>query len=206
MRSGVSLLAGLLSLTLGAGSGAGEAPAPAPTTGERILSRAHRALKLGRLRPLTKQYPDDCSGLVRFAYAAAGIDLVGSAGKKGDNAVTTIFKRAGKVGALVSGESPRPGDLVFFRDTYDRNRDGHRNDGLTHVGIVEAVAPDGTITFIHRGLVGVARGRMNLRVPSARHGADGGVLNDYVSTTRGAHAPVPAGQLFVGFASYDAPW
>ena len=36
-------------------------------------------------------------------------------------------------------ESPRPGDLAFFHDTYDRNRDGRANDPYTHVALVEAV-------------------------------------------------------------------
>jgi hypothetical protein len=57
----------------------------------------------------------DCSGLVRLVYADRGLDLPHSA--------------AGQftVGERVEREDLKPGDLVFFRNTYRR--------GLSHVGI-----------------------------------------------------------------------
>lgn len=57
----------------------------------------------------------DCAGLVRSAYAAAGVKL--------PRTTTELFK----AGLAVSRDELRPGDLVFFRNTYRR--------GISHVGI-----------------------------------------------------------------------
>ena len=57
----------------------------------------------------------DCAGLVLHAYAAAGIELPRTAALQ--------FSR----GEALTRDELRPGDLVFFRDTYRR--------GISHVGI-----------------------------------------------------------------------
>jgi hypothetical protein len=144
--------------------------------------------------------PDDCTGVVRIAYESAGIELMAGAGHVGNNGVTHIYQRAKRAGALHK-DHPKPGDIVFFRETYDRDRDGRR-DGLTHVGIVERVGPDGTISFIHRGSKGVARVRMNLRQPHV-HRARGSkeVVNDYLRRASADSRAYLTGELFAGFAS-----
>ncbi len=184
---------------------------PASTTGRfwdelltpSALARSivTRSIQLVGARSLGKSVPNDCSGFVRLAYLAGGIDLVSHGFLAGENAVSAIFRRALDVGT-VHHEAPRPGDLVFFRETYDRNRDGRRNDGMTHIGVVEGVDADGTVTFIHRGGKGVARGRLNLSAPAKHQLAQGGpVLNDYIRpATKGARAYL-AGELFAAFAS-----
>jgi hypothetical protein len=70
------------------------------------------------------------------------------------------------------------------------------------VGVVEKVARDGTITFVHRGSKGVARARMNLRHPTLHRARGGGVVaNDYLRrASRGSRAYL-TGELFAGFAS-----
>jgi cell wall-associated NlpC family hydrolase len=57
----------------------------------------------------------DCAGLVRTAYAASGIRL--------PRTTTALFS----AGLPISRDELRPGDLVFFRNTYRR--------GISHVGI-----------------------------------------------------------------------
>ncbi|MCE9673188.1 C40 family peptidase [Myxococcus stipitatus] len=159
--------------------------------GERNLSRVSRGV------------PNDCSGFVRLAYLSAGIDLVAHGFLAGENAVSAIFRRATESGRL-HHRAPRPGDLVFFRETYDRNRDGRRNDGMTHVGVVESLGDDGTITFIHRGSKGVARSRMNLAFPEKHQLAEGGpVVNDYLRPATKHSRAYLTGELFVAFASPD---
>jgi cell wall-associated NlpC family hydrolase len=184
---------------------------PASTTGRfwdelmspTALARSivERSAQLVGARSLGKNVPNDCSGFVRLAYLAAGIDLVAHGFLAGENAVSAIFRRALDVGT-VHHQAPRPGDLVFFRETYDRNRDGRRNDGMTHIGVVEAVDADGTVTFIHRGGKGVARGRLNLSAP-AKHqlGDRGPVLNDYIRPAAKGTRAYLAGELFAAFAS-----
>jgi hypothetical protein len=103
------------------------------------------------------------------------------------------------------GRRPDPGDLVFFDQTWDRDRDGKRDDPLTHVGLVEWVNQDGTVTFLHRGGSGVVRAVMNLDHPDKARDEAGRPLNSQIrSKVRpGDETPVLAGQLFAGFGRID---
>jgi hypothetical protein len=95
-----------------------------------------------------------------------------------------------------------PGDLVFFRETYDQNRDGRRNDGLTHVGLVEDVDAAGTVTVIHRVSRGVVRYRMNLARPEVQKDPrTGAVLNDRLRAPGRGRPQVLTGQLFAAYAT-----
>ncbi|MCY1083259.1 NlpC/P60 family protein [Archangium lansingense] len=169
--------------------------APLPR-GRRVASRAG---KLVGASLAAHRVPDDCSGLVRAAYQAVGIELLSHGTLPGENAVSAIHRRAQRAGALHK-RTPKPGDIVFFRETYDRNRDGVRNDGLTHVGVIETVERDGTVVFVHRGSNGVKRSRMNLRFPEQR-GQGGRVLNDYIRRAEGGERARFASELFSGYAS-----
>lgn len=177
------------------------AAAKRPSRGRRIAASATRLVGLETLTGVTSQVPDDCTGVPRYVYRKYGIDLMDVEGRPGENGVTLIHRRARKAGALHK-RTPRPGDLVFFRETYDRNRDGLRNDGLTHVGVVEKVERDGTVVFVHRGSKGVARARMNLRSPAVR-AVEGRVLNDYIRARSDTSRAYLTGELFAGYASPD---
>ncbi|WP_395852064.1 CHAP domain-containing protein [Cystobacter fuscus] len=175
-------------------------PARAQALAAAIVERAVQLVGIPRLGRVARGVPDDCSGLVRLAYQKAGIDLVSEGFLSGENAVTAIYRRARARGAL--HENPQPGDLVFFRETYDRNRDGRRNDGLTHVAVVERVEADGTLTFIHRGRKGIARSHMNLAFPRThREGQGGSILNDILRPAARGQRAWLSGELFAGFAS-----
>ncbi|OJT26743.1 hypothetical protein BO221_01575 [Archangium sp. Cb G35] len=166
-----------------------------------IVERAVQLVGVKQLGRVDRSVPDDCSGLVRLAYMKGGIDLVNHGFLNGENAVSAIYRRAKDRGALHQ-RRPRPGDLVFFQETYDRNRDGKRNDGMTHIAVVETVELDGTVTFIHRGSKGIARSRMNLLFPRThRAGQSGLVLNDFLRAAAKGQRAWLTGELFVGFAS-----
>jgi hypothetical protein len=118
------------------------------------------------------------------------------------SAVAAAWEAAGRYGERWAGADwPSPGDLVFFDDTWDRNRNGRRDDPLTHVGLVEWVDVDGTVTFLHRGGQGVARAHLNLRRPDVARAPDGRSLNAPLRqrTSRADDGPALAGQLFTGF-------
>ncbi|GHG94112.1 CHAP domain-containing protein [Comamonas sp. JC664] len=169
--------------------------------GRSIVQRSTQLVGMRSLRKVSRAVPDDCSGFVRLAYRSAGIDLVAHGFLSGENAVSAIFRRAVEVGS-VHHQPPRPGDLVFFRETYDRNRDGRRNDGMTHIGVVEGVDSHGTVTFIHRGGKGVARGRLNLSFPARHQLEQGGpVVNDFIRPAAKGSRAYLAGELFAAFAS-----
>jgi hypothetical protein len=147
-----------------------------------------------------KRWGDDCTGLVRAVYAQVGVDLL-SAAKPDDNGVTAIWRFATRFGHTYDGGHPVPGDLVFFKDTYDRNRDGRDNDGLTHVGLVETVGEDGTVVVIHRVAKGVVRYRMNLALRDQEKGPDGKPVNDWLRMPGPGTKPQLTSQLFGGYAT-----
>jgi hypothetical protein len=153
-----------------------------------------------RVEVAGRRFGDDCTGLVRGVYSALGVDLM-SAGEAGDNGVTAIWRFTAQRGRLYDGGRPVPGDLVFFRETYDLNRDGQVNDGLTHLGLVDDVEPDGTVLVIHRVARGVVRYRMNLTAPTTAKGPTGKVLNDGLRLPGNGSAPRLTGELFVSFGT-----
>jgi len=168
---------------------------------ERILETA-RALVGARSIALDgRKYRDDCTSLPLAAYGAAGIDLF-SAAERGDNGVTAIYRYAQRQGRIYKGGWPVPGDLVFFRETYDLNGDGRINDGLTHVGLVDSVGNDATVVIIHRVHRGVVRYRMNLNHPDWRTDPETGEpINDYLRATGLTANPLLTGQLFAAYAT-----
>ncbi len=147
-----------------------------------------------------KKYRDDCTGLIRGVYAQLGVDLMGG-GEPGDNGVTAIWRYAATHGRLFEGGRPVPGDLVFFRETYDLNHDGHVNDGLTHIGLVEKVGEDGTVLVIHRVARGVVRYKMNLQFRDSAVNSSGRSVNDYLRVARSQQKPQLTAQLFAGYAT-----
>jgi hypothetical protein len=115
--------------------------------------------------------------------------------------VAAIYRFAGRHGRVYEGGRPLPGDLVFFKETYDRNRDGRRNDGLTHVGLVDDVEADGTVVIIHRVARGVVRYRMNLGHPDQAASPQGRRWNDWLRTEQPGAPAQLTGQLFAGYAT-----
>ena len=147
----------------------------------------------------------DCAGVTRAIYLEHGIDLYES-GTTAPNAngVRLIHHHISKYGKFHEGPAVRPGDLVFFDNTWDYNGDGFINDPLTHVGIVERQEPDGTVIFISRVASEIARYRMNLALPHIHKTADGKILNDYIRRKDIGDPPTTGyltGQLFAGFGT-----
>jgi hypothetical protein len=92
---------------------------------------------------------------------------------------------------------PAPGDLVFFHDTYDRNRDGELGDLWTHVALVEAVDGD-QVWILHRGGKGIIRLKLNLSRPHDE------AANDPVRSRNGRDPPGTrylTGELFAGYGA-----
>jgi hypothetical protein len=123
----------------------------------------------------------DCAGVTRAIYLRHGTDLYTSGeAKESANGVRLIHAHVRKYGRLHRGPDVRPGDLVFFDNTWDFNGDGRVNDPLTHVGVVETVESDGTVVFVSRVSAAVERYRMNLQRRTMHRAPDGRLLNDYL--------------------------
>ncbi|MCP3101706.1 CHAP domain-containing protein [Myxococcus sp. K15C18031901] len=190
-----------------------KAPAPVARTAAKgpveargtVISSARSLVGKPQVSLGGRTYPGDCTGLIEGVYAQAGVSFKGTV-KPGDNGVTALYRFAQAHGRVYTDGRPVPGDLVFFRETYDQNRDGRRNDGLTHVGIVDDVDDQGTVTVIHRVRRGVVRYRMNLERPHLpRDPKTGEVLNDLLRSPGPQKDPVLTGQLFAAFGSVLPP-
>jgi len=145
----------------------------------------------------------DCSTFVRRAYAAAGIDLYEGASRR-DNGVQAIHRYVVRHGGLHRRRLPAPADLVFFDNSYDRNRNRLLDDRLTHVGIVEEVLGDGTILVLHATNHGVVREPMNLRRPHASTGPGGEPINAMLRRRTAQDTPRTPhfmSELFAGFGT-----
>jgi hypothetical protein len=147
----------------------------------------------------------DCAGVTRAIFLKHGIDLYESRmADRQANGVRLIHNHIRQHGKLHRGPAVRPGDLVFFDNTWDYNRDGKTNDPLTHVGIVERQDPDGTVTFISRVAGAVERYHMNLGLPHVYRTAEGKILNDHIRRRDTGDPSVAGhltGELFAGFGT-----
>ncbi len=146
----------------------------------------------------------DCAGVTRAVFLKHGIDLYENRSvSQQANGVRLIHNHIRQHGVLHKGPAVRPGDLVFFDNTWDSNHDGKANDPLTHVGIVERQDRDGTVTFISRVAGAVQRYRMNLGFPHVYRTTDGKILNDHLRRKQGISTSAGhlTGELFAGFGS-----
>lgn len=183
-------------------SGLGRAPfterAPAPVApGHDVATAAQSFLGHRALVALGKTYRFDCSGFVEASLAKAGRAASGSS--------ASLFEQAQERGVLHHRKTPDPGDIAFFDDTYDRNRNGRVDDPLSHVAVVESVDPDGTIHLVHVGSGSVGTFVMNLRHPSDRTDDAGKRMNDRLRVERRSDSPGThylASELSAGFGSF----
>jgi peptidoglycan DL-endopeptidase CwlO len=152
-----------------------------------------------------RRFSHDCSGFVGAALMRSGIDVFHGASELDirGNGVRILHEFVAKYGSF-DAERVRPGDLVFFANTYDRNRDGKVNDSLTHVGIVESIDEDDTLHFLHLIRGRVQRFSMNRTNPTIHHDSNGKTLNSYLRRRKRRdrdQTPYLTSQLFSGFGS-----
>lgn len=134
--------------------GPAEPEALAPEDPARAALRARVVEAAGEL--VGKRFRGDCSGFVLHAFRKAGVRVQLGPG---------VSRSESLQRASLPVESPRPGDLAFFHDSYDRNRDRRLGDRFTHVALVERV--EGTTVFLlHRVSRRVERSRMDLSRPA----------------------------------------
>jgi hypothetical protein len=170
-----------------------------------IVQTASKLVGATTIQTNGKRIAYDCAGVARAIYLEHGIDLYDSgAPDPKANGVRLIHHHISRHGKFHKGPVVRPGDLVFFDNTWDYNGDGLVNDPLTHVGIVERQEADGTIIFISRVAGAIERYRLNLALPHVHRTTEGRVLNDYIrrkDLDDPANTAYLAGQLFATFGS-----
>lgn len=172
---------------------AAAAPAPAPDLDALRARIAGEGLwHLQTTPPLDR---NDCSGLVMSVYQRAGVPLEGSS--------ESMWEEAFAEGRVHLNKRPEPGDIAFFDNTYDKNRNKRVDDPLSHVALVLSVDPDGTIHMVHNSAGKPIRALvMNLEEPELARKGDK-QLNDYLRALDYGKDSDPrlSGQLWRGFAA-----
>lgn len=145
-----------------------------------------------------KTFLFDCQGTVARIYWSQGIDVTKGYDRpefaRLNGGVPRIFYTYKGENRVSFSKRPGPGDIVFFDNTWDANGDARWNDPMTHVGIVEDVDPDGTVSVIHHCSSGIKRYKLNLEKPTIYQDESGKVLNSFI---RRQSANDPKGTSYV---------
>ena len=162
--------------------------------GEKIAICATGLLGQSSLRVDGERYRYDCSGFVMAAHMSANVKLNGSSSQ--------LYEKAQRAHVIHRKTRPYLGDVVFFDNTFDRNKNGRRDDLITHVAVVTAVDANGTIEMVHLGGSGIKKLYMNLRSPDVHKSKDGTLLNSFLRVkTKNDDGPRLSGQLWKAFGS-----
>jgi hypothetical protein len=141
--------------------------------------------------------------VLAMAYVRATYELNGQPFPDDATMPVDIYRQATRSGGLYHTEYPAAGDVVFFSNTHDMNADGRDNDFYSHVGIVEAVADDGTISIISYMDGDVQHTSMNLVTAHEREVA-GREVNTPMRARQGEDGSAAwlSSHLTVGFAAF----
>ncbi|HYG67144.1 MAG TPA: NlpC/P60 family protein [Anaeromyxobacteraceae bacterium] len=197
----------LLTACAGVGRSSGGADVETARLQARIAARARAHLgHAGAFRVGAERFAADCSGFVEAVYEAEGVPLrrlMHEVAPKERSGVSALWRTVERYGEVLPPDAwPVPGDLVFWHDTFDRDRNGRRGDRLTHMGVVLWVDDD-TIAFVHRGSKAVQRGSMTVVRRSDRRDGDGNELNTPLRFRDGKGGPVLAAELLAGYGRID---
>ena len=134
---------------------------------------------------------------VRDVYKLNGVDLAEKL--QGDYpTIGDLYQYAFKQKLVYQTTRPAIGDLVFFHNTFDRNRDGRWNDWHTLVGIVESIDDNDTISILIY-TTKIEKIELNLKYPELKT-RKGQTLNTQIRPDEGGQVGTTA-KLFAGFAN-----
>ena len=172
-----------------------------PAVGERQkrleIVRYTRGL-LGRkdLAGGDPRFKNDCSGLVLGVFRTLGYEVELTHTRRVRFLADAIYRSLNERGFTYVNFQPKPADLVFFKKTVDGS-----GDFVTHVGIVDAVLPDGTVVILNYTSPGVTELKMNILLPRVHKTEAGQVKNDYLKQKTGSRTDekLLSGELFFSF-------
>jgi len=109
------------------------------------------------LKVNNRNFNMDCSGIVAAIYYHAGIDLQKYYPYYSGTGTERIYETLRERKLLKKTWQPEPGDIIFWDNTFDRNKNRKDDDPLTHMGMVVSCDKQGNIIYIHynysRGIV-----------------------------------------------------
>ena len=115
-----------------------------------------------------KKYRMDCSGVVSAIYQRAGIDLTQDFKKYKGGGVQRIHETLRSKGLTYKPTVPVPGDIIFWDNTYDANKNGRADDVLSHIGmVVSSDKRTGDVIYVHHHeKKGIVFEKLNLLHPN----------------------------------------
>ncbi len=156
---------------------------------ERVIKIAKESIGLTYVPAVKdKKFTSDCIGFVRYVYYKAGVDITKISGN-GRGGVSSLYDGMDKRNWIYDDFPPAPGDLIFFDNTYDANRNRKWDDELTHIGIISGFGKHNTIFYIHYASGKIKEDRINLKYPNthAFRQKDGKlyIINSHLRINRG---------------------
>jgi len=129
----------------------------------------------------------DCIGTVSAIFWGMDIDVKKDFPRYSGDGVGRLYRSLAARNVLHHDEIPRPGDIIFWDNTWDANGDGNLSDDpLTHAGVVMSVDPDGTIHYVHEHVIkGVTVESMNLLRPRDYYDPQGRIINNAMALNSG---------------------
>jgi len=120
--------------------------------------------------PKSGKWNNYASGFIKMVFLSKRLNLTDVEIKKDEegkwlSTTQMIFDYVTANGKTHNNSMPKPGDIVFLDNTYDKDKDGEFNDKLTSIGLVTEVDKDGTIYFLYKTSKGVKLKVMNLKTP-----------------------------------------
>jgi len=135
-------------------------------TQKLLVEEANRLIGVEELFVKNRSFNMDCSGTVMAIYWYAGIDLAEAFPSYSGGGTERIYKYLRDKDLLYRTELPKPGDIIFWDNTYDKNGNGKLDDYHTHMGMVVSVDDAGNIEYIHANYSkGIILAKMNLYKP-----------------------------------------
>ncbi len=130
---------------------------------EKIILRKNLARTA--LSYVNSKYRFDCSGFIKHIMKKNHISIfnrqmIYTSHSNGVKLIYNTLKRYHKIFKDV--RRANIGDLIFFNNTYDKNRNRRLDDRLTHIAIIVKKYKDGTIKYVHSSNKGIKVGYMNL--------------------------------------------
>lgn len=156
-----------------------------------IVEAARGLIGARDLTPLNRHFRNDCSGFVIGLYRMLGYQVKISSGRDNRPLSERLFLAMQDRGRTCREYQPLPGDAVFFKNTTQTSY-----DRITHIGLVEDISADGTVSIIHYGSGSVNRIRMNLKYPYQEKDGRGRVINSYLRRGDAGRGNILAGALF----------
>ena len=129
----------------------------------------------------------DCIGTVSAIFYGMNVDVQRDFHRYSGDGVNRLYQSLKALNTIHQDLYPRPGDIIFWDNTWDANGDGNLNDDpRTHAGIVLSVDQDGTIHYVHEHIIkGVTIEAMNLLHPRDYYDPQGRIINNALAMNSG---------------------